>query len=263
MNQEETQSLAMRFACLRPAVIALDGPAASGKSTVGFRLASLIGYLFFDTGALYRAVTWAVLDRGVAVSDEPKVVELARTLAIEIGAPPAQENDGRQYTVMVDGRDVTWLVRTPAVDQNVSVVSAYAAVRRVLTAQQRRIGEKYGQGLGDKTGVVMVGRDIGSVVMPDVALKFYLIATAEERARRRYLEQRARNVAADLEKLQQDLERRDRIDSERAHSPLRPADDAIIVDTTNLGPEEVVERILTLSGERMGDRAGQSAGCSF
>jgi cytidylate kinase len=264
MEREEAQpaSPVARFACLRPAVIALDGPAASGKSTVGYRLASLINYLFFDTGALYRAVTWAALDRGVAVTDEAKVSELARNLVIDVSAPQAHETDGRQCTVFVDGQDVTWLLRAPAVDQNVSAVSAYAEVRQVLSAQQRRIGEKYGHGLGDKAGVVMVGRDIGSVVMPDIRLKFYLVAKPEERARRRYLEQQARNVAVDLADLQQELVRRDRIDSERVHSPLRPAADAILVDTTNLEPEQVVERILALSGERMEITAQQSAECS-
>jgi cytidylate kinase len=238
------------FARLRPAVVAIDGPAASGKSTVGHRLAALIDYLFFDTGILYRAVTWAVLARGMAVQDELAVSQLAATLPIDIRAPQRAEDDGRHATVLMAGADVTWQLRSPAVDQNVSAVSAYREVRRVLTAHQRRIGLRYGAGDADKAGIVMVGRDIGSVVMPDAPLKIYMDATPAERARRRYEERRTRGQSADYASILHDLILRDQLDSGRTHAPLRPADDALVIDTSLLTPDEVVARIVEAAVER-------------
>lgn len=238
---------------LQPAVIAIDGPGASGKSTVAFRLAERIDYLFFDTGVLYRAVTWAALERGIAIGDEAAVTELTRTLAIDVAAPSAGSADGRHCTVLVDGRDVTWLIRTPQVDQHVSTVSAYTEVRQILSDQQRRIGARYGGGQGDRAGVVMVGRDIGTVVMPDAALKIYMVASAEERARRRYLEQTERGRAVSYAEILQDLLRRDQLDSERAVAPLRPAEDAFVIDTSQLTPDEVVQRIIDLAAKRVAE----------
>ena len=140
-----------------PSTIAIDGPAASGKSTIGGLLAERLGYLYFDTGVMYRAVTWAVLAQGVAVEDEAGVTALAERLQIDVVRPTV--DDGRQYTILADGQDVTWQIRRPEVDRGVSPVSAYAGVRAALTAQQRRIGQR-GQ-------IVMVGRDIGTVVLPE------------------------------------------------------------------------------------------------
>ena len=236
---------------LQPAVIAIDGPGASGKSTVAFRLAERIDYLFFDTGVLYRAVTWAALERSIVIGDEAAVTELTRTLAIDVAAPSSDTADGRHCTVLVDGRDVTWLIRTPQVDQHVSTVSAYTEVRQILSDQQRRIGARYGSGQGDRAGVVMVGRDIGTVVMPDAALKIYMVASAEERARRRYLEQTERGRAVSYAEILQDLLRRDQLDSERAVAPLRPAEDAFVIDTSQLAPDEVVQRIIDLATKRV------------
>ena len=214
----------------RPSTIAIDGPAASGKSTIGGLLAERLGYLYLDTGAMYRAVTWAALQKGLDISDEEAISALARTLNVEIARPAG--NDGRQYTVLADGEDVTWQIRDPEVDRHVSSVSAYAGVRKALTEQQRRIGR---QG-----SVVMVGRDIGTVVIPDADLKIYLDASLEVRARRRYLEILERGEEANYESILHDMRRRDSIDSQRQVAPLRAAEDAVRVDTNNLSIAEVL-----------------------
>ncbi|MFP3896737.1 MAG: (d)CMP kinase [Anaerolineales bacterium] len=212
--------------------VAIDGPAASGKSTIGGLLAQRLDYLYFDTGVMYRAVTWAALDRGIPIGDEMAVTRLAQTLRIEV-VPPT-EDDGRQYTVRADGRDITWDIRTPEVNRHVSPVSAYPGVRAVLTQQQRRIGAS--------GGVVMVGRDIGTVVLPQAQVKIYLDATVEERARRRHLEILERGEASHYEEVLEDLKRRDRIDSTREQAPLRAAEDAVVVDSTDKRVKEVVAR---------------------
>lgn len=216
--------------------IAIDGPAASGKSTVGAQLARQLGYLYFDTGVMYRAVTWAALDRGIPITDEDAITELAKTLEIQVLRPTV--DDGRQYTVLADGVDITWEIRSPEVNGGVSPVSAYPGVRRALTARQRAIGAR--------GGVVMVGRDIGTVVLPEAEVKVYLDASLQERARRRHLEDLRREKESTLNEVMKDLERRDQIDSTRAAAPLRPADDAIILDSTNLTADQVVDRILAL-----------------
>jgi len=228
----------------RPSTIAIDGPAAAGKSTIGGLLAERLGYLYLDTGAMYRALTWMALEQGVDIADEEGVTALARTMKIAITRPTV--DDGRQYTVIVDGQDVTWETRRPEVDRSVSPVSAYPGVRQVLTEQQRRIAQR-GQ-------VVMIGRDIGTVVMPDADLKVYLDASPEERARRRYLELLGRGEEADYEKILRAMKRRDRIDSNRAVAPLRAAEDAIRVDTDNLSIDEVlntVERIVEEASSKL------------
>lgn len=225
---------------MKPSTIAIDGPAASGKSTIGEALARRLGYLYFDTGVMYRAVTQAALTRGVPIADEAAVTALAEHLRIDV-LPPTVD-DGRQYTVLADGEDVTWAIRAPEVDANVSPVSAYAGVRRALVAQQRRVAA------GGR--VVMVGRDIGTVVLPEADLKVYLDASVEERARRRWREMQERGEDADYEAVLAAMRRRDEIDSNRRVSPLRPAADAVIVDTTGLGIEEVLARVVQLVEER-------------
>ena len=216
-----------------PSIIAIDGPAASGKSTIGGLLAERLGYVYFDTGVMYRAVTWIVLQRGVPIEDKAGVSALAETIHIEVMRPTV--DDGRQYTVLVDGQDVTWDLRRPEVDRGVSPVSAYAGVRRALTAQQRRLGLQ-----GD---IVMAGRDIGTVVLPEANLKVYLVATVEERARRRWRELQARSSAANYDEVLAAMKRRDGIDSSRTLAPLRPAEDARILDTTGLGIEEILAQV--------------------
>ena len=221
---------------LKPSTIAIDGPSASGKSTIGRLLAERLSHMFFDTGVMYRAVTWEALRRGIPIEDEETVSLLAEQTVIDVEKPIVQ--DGRSCTVLVDGVDVSWEIRRADVEKAVSPVSAYEKVRTALTAQQRRIG------LGGQ--VVMVGRDIGTVVLPEADLKIYLDATAEERARRRYAEKLERGDSAAYEDVLADMKRRDRIDSSRAIAPLRPAEDAIIVDTDGLGIQEVLERVESL-----------------
>ena len=238
---------------LRPAIVTIDGPAASGKSTVGFALAAALDYVYFDTGVMYRAVTRAALDRGVPIDDEAAVTALADAVVIDIAPPLADADDGRQATVLVDGRDVTWTMRAPEVDRTVSVVAAYPGVRRVLAAQQRRIADRYGSGAGERPGIVMVGRDIGTVVAPHAAAKVYMDATPEERAQRRHRELLARGKTIAYADVLRDILRRDEIDSHRATAPLRPAADALIVDTTTLTPAGVVARVLAALAAQVGD----------
>jgi cytidylate kinase len=225
-----------------PEIIAIDGPAASGKSTAGRLLAERFGYLYFDTGVLYRAVTWSALQNGVAVDDEEGIVQLAKEAHIDV--QPPSKDDGRAYDVYLDGVDVTWSIRRPEVDATVSVVSAYPGVREILSAQQRRIGLR--------GRVVMVGRDIGTVVFPEAEVKFYLVASVEERARRRYDELTARGEEASLEAITQSMRRRDRLDSSRAVAPLKPAEDAVIIKTDHLTIKEVLDQMERLLVEKAG-----------
>jgi cytidylate kinase len=232
---------------LTPAVVAIDGPAASGKSTIGRRLAEALGYLFFDTGVMYRAVTWAALDRGLDVNDDSAMGQLADGIAIDI------VSDDGESMVLVDGRDATPHIRSDAVDRSVSAVAAHEPVRSALSRQQRRVAHAYGARKRDKAGIVMVGRDIGTVVVPKAPLKVYLDATARERARRRYHEMRAKGIDAAFEDVLADVRRRDRIDSSREIAPLSVAADAVVVDTTGLTADEVVEKLLELVRKVEGD----------
>ncbi len=219
-----------------PQTITIDGPAASGKTTIGKKIADRLGYLFFDTGALYRAVTWIAIQRGIPINDEAAITHLAQTTEIDVR--PASVQDGRGCDTLVEDQDITWQIRRPEVDANVSPVSAYPGVRQALAAQQRRIGLR--------GRVVMVGRDIGTVVLPEAEIKVYLDASAEERARRRYFEKINRGEPADLAEILDGVRDRDQIDSNRSVSPLRPADDAVILDTDQLGINEVCNFILDL-----------------
>jgi cytidylate kinase len=224
----------------RASIIAIDGPAASGKSTIGGRLAERLGYVYFDTGVMYRAVTWAALERGISIEDEAGVTHLAEQLQIDVVRPTV--DDGRQYTVLADGQDVTWEIRKPEVDRGVSPISTYPGVRAALTAQQRRIGRR-----GE---IVMVGRDIGTVVLPDADLKVYLDATQSERVERRYREVISRGEPADYCVVLDSVRRRDEIDSGRTLAPLKPAEDAVVIDTTLLNVGQVLERVLALVNGR-------------
>jgi cytidylate kinase len=217
---------------VRPSTIAIDGPAASGKSTIGYHLSRYLAYLYLDTGVLYRAVTWAALDRGIPIADEDAITRLAEELHIDV--TPPTETDGRQYTVHVEGRDVTWAIRTPEVDAAVSPVSAYPGVREALTRRMREIAA-----LGQ---VVMVGRDIGTVVIPDADMKLYVIASAEERAHRRQLERETKGEHSEYEAVLANLQQRDKIDSSRAAAPLKAAPDAIFFDNTDLSIAEMLKR---------------------
>lgn len=220
-------------------MIAIDGPAASGKSTLAQRLAARLGHLYFDTGVMYRAVTLAALRREVSIEDKSTVTEIAISLTIDVRPPSIK--DSRKYDVLLGGEDITWDIRLPEVDANVSQVSMYPGVRQAMTQRQREIG------LRGK--VVMVGRDIGTVVLPEADLKIYLDASDEARALRRYLECQERGDGEPYREILCSMRDRDRIDSTRDLAPLRAASDAIVLDTTELDADQVFKRILKMALE--------------
>jgi cytidylate kinase len=219
-----------------PEIITIDGPAASGKSTLGQKLAQVLGYLYFDTGVMYRAVTWLALKQGLDTGDEAVITALAEQAQIDVLSPSV--DDGRAYTVILDGQDVTWEIRQQEVEAYVSPVSAYPGVRQALSIQQRRIGKR--------GKVVMVGRDIGTVILPNADLKIYLDASVEERARRRFEELRGRGLPAEYADILLSMKRRDQIDSQRKVAPLRPAEDAVILCSDGLDADQVLERAKSL-----------------
>lgn len=220
-------------------VIAIDGPGAAGKTTVAHQLADHLDILLFDTGALYRAVTLAALREGVDLADEDALARIAKDARIEL--EPASKDDGRLADVLLDGEDVTWAIRTPEVDANVSQVSAWPAVRAALLGVQRRIA--------DGREVVMVGRDIGTVVTPDAGTKIYLDASVEERARRRCLDLHRQGVETSLAAVLADLRERDFKDSSRSLAPLRAADDAIRIVTDGRPVDDIVSEIERIARE--------------
>ncbi len=223
-----------------PKNIAIDGPAASGKTTIGTIVANKIGYMCLDTGIMYRAVAFQALKEGIEIADETAVTCLAERIAIDI--QPATSEDGRQFDVMINGEDHTWDIRTAAVNATVSEVSVYLGVRRAMTVQQRKIAEK--------GKIVMIGRDIGTVVLPDAELKIYLDASVEVRAQRRYIEDLSHGKDACLEDKVESLRHRDEIDSGRAIAPLMPADDAVIIDSDQMTVYAVVEYVMGLLDNR-------------
>lgn len=217
-----------------PRTIAIDGPAGSGKSVIGLWLAAQLGYAYLDTGALYRAIAWLALREGTSVEDGPALAGLARRFAIAVN-PPGEADRARGYTLAIDGQRVTEQLFSPEVNDAVSPVAAHPAVRAAVLPLQRAIASR-----GD---VVMVGRDIGTVVMPDAELKLYLDASAEERARRRWAEEHQRGRQRPYADVLADVQQRDRIDSSRATAPLRAADDAVLLNTEGLALEETKSRV--------------------
>lgn len=216
-------------------VVAVDGPSGSGKSTVSRRLALALGTRYLDTGAMYRAVTLAVLEAGVDPHDPDPVAKIAVQARLSVGTDPAAPH------ISLDGRTVDGPIRGPEVTGSVSAVSAVPAVRQALVARQREIIEEARWA----EGIVVEGRDIGLVVAPEADLKVFLTASVAERARRRSSER-----AADLMETTVDLERRDHLDSTRAADPLAQAPDAVMLDSTELGIDEVVHRLVALLQER-------------
>ena len=207
--------------------VAIDGPAASGKSSVGAAVARRLGFSFLDTGLMYRAATLAAMERGIETSDAAALGAMVESLRMSL--------DGNR--LIVDGADVTDRLHSASVDRNAPAVSAHPEVRRALVRRQRRLGEG--------GAVVMVGRDIGAVVLPDARLKIYLDASAETRARRRFAERQASGAAgADFERELRETIRRDRLDSERADSPLKPAADAVIIDTDAMTADEAADAVI-------------------
>lgn len=217
-------------------MIAIDGPAASGKSTLAEHLVRKLGYLYLDTGVMYRAVTYAVLKAGIDPNDEKKVSKLAQKIKIDIR--PATVDDGRAADVLLDGEDITWMVRSKEVEANVSQVSVYKLVRDALTKVQR--------GIAARGRIIMAGRDIGTVVLPDAKHKIYLDASVEERAQRRYKELVNRGEKRTYEEILEGLKQRDIIDSSRKIAPLRVADDAVIINSDGMDIDQVVAKALEI-----------------
>ena len=216
--------------------VAIDGPVASGKTSVGACVARRLDYAFLDTGLIYRAATWKAINSGVDVRDEIGLTKMTESMQISLS------HVDRLDRLMVDGDDVTDHLRTTDVDRNVSAVSAVRGVRRALTPHQRRIAES--------GPIVMVGRDIGTIVLKDARTKVYLDASVNLRAARRHAEMLASGAVIEIEQVVADTVRRDRIDSERAEAPLSAADDAVVVDTGGLSLDEVVEHIVKLVDQR-------------
>lgn len=208
--------------------IAMDGPAGSGKSTVARRIAERMGYLFLNSGAMYRAVTLLAVRAKVSCTDLKKLIELAHGCRIDFA------NNGK--TTLLNGEDVSELIQTPEIDKAVVDIAKVAEVRKAMVKQQRRIGKD--------GGIVVEGRDVTTVVFPDAEIKFYLDASVQERAKRRFLELQTKRIACTVDQIEQEIRTRDEKDVSRAHSPLRAAEDAIIVDTTDRTLNQVVDFIM-------------------
>lgn len=225
---------------MKPQTIALDGTAASGKTTVGRLLAQKRNYLFLDTGLMYRAVTWAVLNAKIDPQDGPAVARLLDSITLTV-LPPTVD-DGRTATILIDDQDVTSYLRSQEVTAQASVVSAHPNVRRLLTNQQRQIAQA--------GPVVMAGRDIGTVVLPHADLKIFAVASAETRARRRYKECLAMGQQVDYTELLAAIQRRDELDRHNPIAPMVPADDAITINTDDLSKDDVLAQIEQLIAEK-------------
>lgn len=220
----------------KPSVITIDGPAASGKSTLGERLARQLDYTYFDTGVLYRALTYLAIQHQVSFDDIPRLVQLARHMNPQIQPPTVA--DGRQYTILLDNQDVTWAIREPAIERSVSTVSRHPEVRAALREQQRAIGRR--------GHVVMVGRDIGGVVMPDADFKIFLDASPEERARRRHSELLAKGRETSYDDVLRDLRNRDALDQQNTFQP----EGSYIIHSDDRTPEAIVAELLGVLDRR-------------
>ncbi|MEN3038213.1 MAG: (d)CMP kinase [Candidatus Kryptonium sp.] len=233
---------------MKKIIIAIDGPAGSGKSTTARLVAQKLGYIYIDTGAMYRALTLKVINSGIDPNDEKSVAELAENMKIEL----LYENGNLK--VILDGNDVSEKIRTPEVTSLVSIVSAHPKVREVMVKKQ--------QELGKDGGVVMDGRDIGTVVFPNAQLKIFMTADIKERAKRRQKELEAQGFKVDLEKLIYEIEERDKFDSSREVGPLKKADDAIEIDTTNLTIDEQVDFVLKKAYELINQNSNEKNNAS-
>ncbi|KEK23757.1 (d)CMP kinase [Bacillus gaemokensis] len=210
--------------------IAIDGPAAAGKSTVAKIVAKELSYVYIDTGAMYRTLTYAALEQNVDIENEEELMEVLKNVHIEF-----QQGEDTQL-VFLNGQDVSDAIRTPNVTNRVSIVAKHRLVREEMVRRQ--------QGLAEKGGVVMDGRDIGTHVLPNAQVKIFMLASVDERAERRHLENMNKGFSSSLEQLKKEIAQRDKLDSEREVSPLKKADDALELDTTSLSIEEVVQKIM-------------------
>ncbi|WP_303970257.1 (d)CMP kinase [Sporosarcina ureae] len=217
--------------------IAIDGPAAAGKSTIAKLVAKKLGYTYIDTGAMYRAITYKVLQSAIDPRDEEEITKLIAQTEIEL------QPDGGLQKVLLDGIEVTDAIRSHEVTTNVSAIAALTSVRELLVAKQ--------QDLAAQSSVVMDGRDIGTAVLPEAELKIFMTASVEERAERRLLEEQQRGMTSDYETLKREISERDQADSERKISPLKKAEDAITIDTTGKTIEEVTNRIIEYAEKRL------------
>ncbi len=217
--------------------IAIDGPSGAGKSTVARSLARRLGYVYIDTGAMYRSLALRVKERGISLEDELALSQLALSLHIHF------VTEGEQTHVFCEGEDITEAIRTPEISRLASSISKQKGVREALVQMQREMGKE--------GGVILEGRDIGTVVFPDADVKFYLDANTEERARRRYDEMVGKGVNVDFKETQEELLQRDHNDMHRIHSPLKKANDAVFIDSTHWSVEEVVEEMVRVIKERV------------
>lgn len=221
---------------MKRVIVAIDGPAAAGKSTVSKAVAKKLGFTYIDTGAMYRAFTNYVLRKGVDPKDEEACVKLIPEVSIKLYP------DGK---VICSGEDVTKVIREPLVSGNVSYIASYKDIRLALVKQQRLMAEE--------TSVLMDGRDIGTYVLPNADVKIFMIASVSERAKRRYKENMEKGIACTFDDIVQDIEKRDRIDSSRAFAPLKAADDAIKLDTSSLNIEEAIDAVLKIIKDKTGE----------
>ena len=218
---------------MKPQLLAIDGPVAVGKSSVGLRLAKRLGFIFFDTGMIYRAFTWKVLKSGISPEDEQKLCKLATST--EFDFIPSKEG---ALSVIVDGEDVSSKLLCAEIEEVVAQIAKVAGVRQAMVLEQRKLAQR--------GRVVMAGRDIGTVVLPWAELKIFLTASTEERAHRRYKELLKRRDNSSLEIVLADLKKRDEMDINRTISPLKPAEDAVIINTEDVSLEQVVDKIYTM-----------------
>lgn len=219
--------------CKRTGNIAIDGPAGAGKSTVARKLADILGYIYIDTGAMYRALTWKIIEYKIDLNNEAEIAKVAENTKIELKTLKKGE-----LAVYCDGLDVTAAIRQPEVSRNVSLVARIPQVRKHMLQLQKKMAQS--------NKVVMDGRDVGTFILPDAPYKFFLTADLEERARRRFKEIRSKGETAELETIKKEIKARDEQDTSRQTAPLKPAVDAVIIDTNNMSEEEVVAGILNM-----------------
>ena len=216
--------------------IAIDGPSAAGKSTIADILASKLGYTHLDTGAMYRSIAYEAIKEGISLDDEVRVVEMINRIDLDM------KEDGR---IFLNGEEISSFIRTNEISMGASDVSKLKEVRKALVAMQQRIASK--------GGYILDGRDIGTVVLTDAPVKIYMIASAEARAKRRVIQNKEKNIDGDYETILEDIKKRDYQDSHRENSPLKKADDAVEIDTSDMTIDEVVDKVLSLVNIVVGD----------